>query len=240
VASKPSSTHHATGVVLGQLAVAAKSNEIPAVTDLLAGFAAEDLRGCVVTVEALHTQTATATAIIGAGADYVFTVKANQPGLLARLKSTALARHPDPHPDRHQPGPPDHPHPQSRPGPRVDRVCWGGPGRSAPPHSHDQRHQNRGGGLPDHFGHRHCCLTGGLGRLGAKSLGNRNRIHWVRDVTFDEDRSQVRTGNAPQVMATVRNTAISLLRLTGWTNIAQALRHHARHPDQTISHLLNR
>ena len=40
-----------------------------------------------------------------------------------------------------------------------------------------------------------------------------NRLHWVREVTFDEDRSQVRTGNAPHVMATLRNSAISLLRL---------------------------
>jgi len=45
----------------------------------------------------------------------------------------------------------------------------------------------------------------------------------VRDVTFDEDRSQARTGNSPHVMATLRNTTISLLRLAGWTNIAAAL-----------------
>jgi predicted transposase YbfD/YdcC len=49
-----------------------------------------------------------------------------------------------------------------------------------------------------------------------------NRSHYVRDVTYDEDHSQVRTGSAPQVMATMRNTAISLLRLTGWTNIKRA------------------
>jgi len=60
--------------------------------------------------------------------------------------------------------------------------------------------------------------------------GIENRLHWVRDVTFDEDRSQVRSGNAPHVMATLRNTAISLLRLAGWTNIAAAQRHHARRP----------
>ena len=57
--------------------------------------------------------------------------------------------------------------------------------------------------------------------------GIENKLHWVRDVTFDEDRSRVRTGSAPQVMATLRNLAISLLRLAGWTNIAHALRHHA-------------
>ena len=50
----------------------------------------------------------------------------------------------------------------------------------------------------------------------------------VRDVTFAEDLSQVRTRNAPQVMASLRNLVISLHRLAGATNIAQALRHHAR------------
>ncbi len=60
----------------------------------------------------------------------------------------------------------------------------------------------------------------------------------MRDVTFDEDRSQVRTGNAPHVMATLRNTVISLLRLAGWTNTAAALRHHAREPDRPINLVL--
>jgi len=53
-------------------------------------------------------------------------------------------------------------------------------------------------------------------------------LHWVRDVSFDEDRSQVRTGHGPQVMAALRNLAITALRLSGTTNIAAALRHHAR------------
>lgn len=51
-----------------------------------------------------------------------------------------------------------------------------------------------------------------------------NRLHWVRDVTFDEDRSQIRQGAGPQVMATLRNLAISLLRLAGAPLIAPALR----------------
>ncbi len=58
--------------------------------------------------------------------------------------------------------------------------------------------------------------------------GIENRLHWVRDVTFDEDRSQVRTGAGPQVMASLRNLAITLLRLAGCTSIAAALRHCAR------------
>jgi hypothetical protein len=54
-----------------------------------------------------------------------------------------------------------------------------------------------------------------------------NRLHWVRDVTFDEDRSQVRTGSGPRAMASLRNFAISCLRLVGCTNLAQGLRRMA-------------
>jgi predicted transposase YbfD/YdcC len=65
-----------------------------------------------------------------------------------------------------------------------------------------------------------------------------NRLHWVRDVTYDEDRSQIRTGHAPQVMASLRNTAISLLRLAGHTNIAAGCRHHARDFHRPVELLL--
>lgn len=61
---------HTSGTVLGQVAVAAKSNEIPAVRDLLATF---DLKAVVVSVDAMHTQTDTAAAITAAGGDYVLT-----------------------------------------------------------------------------------------------------------------------------------------------------------------------
>jgi len=57
-----------------------------------------------------------------------------------------------------------------------------------------------------------------------------NQLHWVRDVTFDEDRSQVRAGHGPQVMAGMRNLAISVLRLAGHRNIARGVRWAARDP----------
>ena len=65
--------------------------------------------------------------------------------------------------------------------------------------------------------------------------GIENRVPWVRDVTFDEDRSQVRTGSAPQVMAALRNLTISVIRLAGETNIAAALRRHAVHPSRPLA-----
>ncbi len=55
-----------------------------------------------------------------------------------------------------------------------------------------------------------------------------NRLHWVRDVTFDEDRCRIRKGNGAQTMASLRNLAISVLRLAGATSISSALRRCAR------------
>ena len=66
---------HATGTVLGQVQVDAKTNEIPAARALLSLF---DLTGTVVTLDAMHTQTDTATMIVKAEGDYVLTVKNNQ------------------------------------------------------------------------------------------------------------------------------------------------------------------
>lgn len=80
---------HGIGAVLGQVAVAAKSNEIPAVRDLLGAFM--DLAGAVITIDAMHTQTDTAHAIISRGADYVMTVKATMPTLYQRLKKLPWA-----------------------------------------------------------------------------------------------------------------------------------------------------
>src|SRR5512135_1288906 len=75
---------HGIGAVLGQVAVDAKSNEIPAVRDLLKAFT--DLAGAVFTIDAMHTQHDTAQAIIGRDADYVMTVKGNMPTLYKQLK----------------------------------------------------------------------------------------------------------------------------------------------------------
>ncbi len=61
-----------------------------------------------------------------------------------------------------------------------------------------------------------------------------NRRHWTRDVTFAEDGSQVRTGNAPRLMASLRNLAISLYRMAKTTNIAKATRHTARNAHRAL------
>ena len=61
-----------------------------------------------------------------------------------------------------------------------------------------------------------------------------NGLHWVRDVTYAEDLSQIRTGAGPEVMTCLQNLAISMHRLAGATNIAAALRHHARNATRPL------
>ncbi|WP_218002095.1 ISAs1 family transposase [Microtetraspora malaysiensis] len=62
-------------------------------------------------------------------------------------------------------------------------------------------------------------------------------LHHIRDVTYREDFSQVRTGSGPAVMAALRNVAIGILKLCGWTNIAQANRRHAQDPVRCLATL---
>lgn len=229
-----SALDHATGTVLGQLATAAKS-KIPTVRTRLASF---DLTGVVVTVDAMHTQTDTATAIVDGHRDYVFTVKANQPSLYAACKRL-------PWRDVHE-----HSTVSSGHGRRVRRtikvvaapawITFAGATQVA----QIRRTTTRAGKKTvevvyvitsaDHRAAPPAVLAAWV----QGHWGIENRAHWVRDVVYDEDRSQVRTGNAPQAMATLRNTAISLLRLTGTTNIAAGLRHHAARSERPITLLL--
>ncbi|BEH01980.1 ISAs1 family transposase [Brooklawnia propionicigenes] len=230
---------HATGVVLGQHAVEAKSNEIPAVRDLLAGFDPADLAGCVITADAMHTQDDTAKAIIAAGADYVFTVKANRPTLLAALKALPWNKVPV--------GSTSTQHGHGRRATRTIKVIEtptlpGWPEFTGAAQVAQLRRTVTKNGKKtvevvylitsaDHHDAPPATLAAWV--QGHWSI--ENALHWVRDVTYDEDRSHVRTGHAAHVMASLRNTAISILRLTGWDNIATALRHHARNPERAIT-----
>jgi predicted transposase YbfD/YdcC len=64
-----------------------------------------------------------------------------------------------------------------------------------------------------------------------------NGLHYLRDTTFAEDASRVRTGAGPQVMACLRNLAIGALCRVGPVNLAAALRHHARDPTRAVTTL---
>ena len=221
---------HGIGAVLGQVAVDEKSNEIPAVRELLKAFA--DVAGAVFTIDAMHTQTDTAKVILARRADYVMTVKANVPTLYTQLKKLPWAAIP-----------------------AVSSV-----GKD---HGRQARRTIKAALAPAWIGFDGAAQVAQLRRTvtqnGKKTVEVvylitsdkdvdpatlaawvrshwkiENCLHWVRDVTYLEDKSLVRTGNAPRVMASLRSLAISLLRLDGQDNIAAANRHHLRDPQRTL------
>ncbi|WP_342456981.1 ISAs1 family transposase [Streptomyces sp. WZ-12] len=221
--------------MLGQVAVREKSNELPAARNLLEVL---DVDRAVVTLDALHTQHATAALVTEAGADYVLTVKANQKSLYTWLKALPWGRIPAVTRTDH-----GHGRRATRTVKAVDVPAWID-FTSATQVAQLRRTITRKGRRTVEIVH---LITSADARTAPPELlatwvqshwEIENRLHWVRDVTYDEDRSQVRTGNAPRVMASVGNTAITLLRLDGHHNIAAALRHHARHTDRPISLLL--
>ena len=161
---------HGAGAVLRQVCVEAKSNEIPAARTLLSRL---DLDGAVVTTDALHTQTDTATLITKAGGDYVFTVKANTPTLHKQLKAWPWKDIPATRATT------------TGRGRRITRTVkvaavpdWigfprCGAGRAAAPDGHSPRAQDRQGRLPGLFRRpRHGPAYGPRG-LGAGTVGHR-------------------------------------------------------------------
>jgi predicted transposase YbfD/YdcC len=64
--------------------------------------------------------------------------------------------------------------------------------------------------------------------------GIENRLHWSRDMNFDEDRCRVRSGSGPQALAAARNTVQFLLRLAGETSVAAGLRRFAMFPSRAV------
>ena len=78
-----------------------------------------------------------------------------------------------------------------------------------------------------------------IGTLVRGHWGIETRLHYVRDMTYDEDRSQVRTGNGPRTMATLRNLAIGLLRRLQLPNIQRAVDHLQRRPEAVAALLLS-
>jgi predicted transposase YbfD/YdcC len=231
---------HRLGLTLTQQAVAAKTNEIKEIETVLSQVV---LTGRVVTMDARLTQRQVAQTIVDAGGDYVMIVKENQPQLKADI---ALVFTLPPAGDRQE----------------SVRTVDVGHGRIETRHLTTSEALV---GYSDWPGLAQVCEVGrhvitkktGTERIevvyGATSLhperatpgrvlelvrghwAIENKSHWVRDVTFDEDRSQVRCGNIPQVMAALRNTAIGLLRWAGHTNIAAACRRLAAQPAQALA-----
>jgi len=227
-----------TGTVLGQLPVGAKTNEIPVLAKLLDTM---DITGAVITADALHTQRGTADYIASRGAHYILTVKNNQRNLRKQLKALPWKQVPVLATDRER----GHGRTATRCLKATEIAAGIGFPHAVQVLQLTRKTRRRPGAR------LHTEIVYAVTSLSATDAhpsqvagwlrghwGIENRIHWVRDVTFDEDRSQVRTNAGPQVMATLRNTAISLIRLSSQTSIAAALRHHSRNPHRPITLLL--
>ena len=227
---------HDTGLVLAQSRVDSKTNEIPAIRDLLGTM---DLTEMIVTADALHTQTATASFITDHGADFVFTVKKNQPTLHKQITALPWTQIPVGCTTTDV----GHGRRVTRTVKAIETPAWiGFPG--ARQVLQVRRTTTRQGKRTVEVAYLICSKTMCQAQPAVVAgwvqhhWGIENRLHWVRDVTFDEDRCRVRTGHGAELMATLRNLAISLLRLAGWDNIAAGLRHTSRDPNRAANLLL--
>ena len=235
-----SALSHHLGLTLAQQAVDITTNAITAVETVLRQLV---LPGRVFTMDALLTQRKVAQTMVDGGGDYVMIVKENQPQLHADIELVfTLPPAGDPQPSA-----------------RTIDIGHGRIEQRNITTSEALMGYSDWPGLAQVFEIGRYVITQKTGEerseivYGVTSLRPErvtpgqllafvrgpwpieNKSHWVRDVTFDEDRSQVRCGNIPQVMAALRNTAIGLLRGAGHTNIAAACRQLAAQPAQALA-----
>ena len=218
---------HQEGTVIAQKQIDSKTNEIPELRNLLNDI---NIEGSVITADALHTQTKTAGFIIKK-ADYIFTVKENQKSLLEDIKNALENPYFTPY---HQ-----HAETIEKGHGRIDMrnitVLRGCPMKNTFPGSSqifkvERIRQNLAGDTISK--ETAYCITS-LGhemadpeRLLDMIRGHwtiENKLHHVRDVTFKEDSSRIRTGNGAHAMAILKNISINILRTAGVKNIRSAI-----------------
>ena len=231
---------HHVGVTLAQHAVDDKTNEITAVEALLQGLV---LEGRVMTMDALLTQRHVAQTIVDKGGDYVMIVKENQPQLHADIELVFML---PPAGDRQETARTvdiGHGRIEQRNITTSEALVgysdWPGLAQVFELGRYVITQKTGKERAEVVYGVTSLCpkraTPGRLLELGRGHWSIENKSHWVRDVTFDEDRSQVRCGNIPYVMAALRNTTIGLLRWAGHTNIAAACRRLAAQPAQALA-----
>jgi predicted transposase YbfD/YdcC len=235
------SLSHKFGLVLGQIAVSEKCNEITASSELIEMLV---LKGVVITGDAMFTQREMAEKIISKGGDYLISVKANQPSLLEDIKQAfeeqwwmadtlTQAKRFDIYAGRIEE--------------RTLKASTAMEGYSDWPGLKqvlkiERRITNKRTEVSRQeeayaitsLDERRASAEQLL-RLWREHWHIENKLHYVRDVTFKKDKSQVRAGKIPQVMAALRNAAISLIRITGATNIASACRRFAARPSLALA-----
>lgn len=235
-------------LVLGQVKVDEKSNEITAIPQLLAVL---DLEGCVVTIDAMGAQKAIAQQIIAGGGDYVLSLKGNQGNLhqdvqqlfewVRQIEFKDIAH------EFHQTLEGGHGRIEIR---RhwllgevehlIDAHLWSGLKRVGLVEA-----ERRVPGQAPTLEQRYylVSLDGDVERF-AQSVrshwGIENQLHWVLDVAFNEDDSRIRKDHAPENMALIRHIALNLLRQDTSAKVGiKAKRLKAGWDNDYLAHLLS-
>jgi predicted transposase YbfD/YdcC len=227
---------HGEQLVLGQVEVGAKSNEIPKFAPLLEGLIATgvDLRGLVITADALHSQRAHAEYLHSIGAEFVLTVKGNQPRLFAALDALPWAQTPIAARDLDTshgrvttrtiqvlPAPTDLPFPHVNQVWLVERYVTD---------THGTHHSAVAALRVTSLTTTRASPTD-IAALVREHWGIES-LHWLRDTLYREDNSTAHTGSGPRVMAALRNLAIGALHLLGRRDITEATRWATRVMDR--------
>lgn len=227
---------HQDLLVLAQVEVGAKSNEIPMFAPLLDQLTdlGADLNNMVITADALHTQRGHAEYLHSRGAQFVLTVKQNQPTLFAALDTLPWADTPITHRDVDT----THgrvttrtiqtlPAPADLPFPHVNQVWL------------IERYVTDPTGTPRSavaaLGLTSLTTTRATGEQIATLVREHwgiEALHWLRDTVYREDNSTARTGSGPRVMAALRNLAVGAIHLIGRRDITETTRWATRLMDR--------
>jgi predicted transposase YbfD/YdcC len=240
-ASLLSALSHTSGLTLAQTSVPEKTNEIKAFKKLLSLM---NLKGKVITTDALLTQREICRMIVGGKGDYLMRVKQNQEELLGwvrgvfeemrcfREEATVAESIEEGHGriERRK---------ITASSVLSDHNLW--PGLNQCIRIEKEVIEKKSGKRSKEEGYAITSLSreeakaGRLQEIIRGHWGIENKSHWVRDVTYDEDRSQVRSGSIGEVMAGMRNAVIGLMRRAGETNIARACRRYAAQPWEALA-----
>jgi predicted transposase YbfD/YdcC len=226
---------HTVGVALGQCAIA-NHDEIAAAVALLQGY---DLQGWIVTGDAKFAQKAVVQTVLAQGGDYVFVVKGNQPTLQADIatlfsesqvvadtitRSRTVNLHGQRIEQRTL---------QASTALTAEYCQWPGLQQVFQIERRVTNKKTSRTSTETSYGISSLSAQqADARRLAVITRGHwgiENRLHWVRDAVFGEDRCRVRSGQAPQVLAALRNLAIGLMRLAGFASVSEGLRHYGAH-----------
>lgn len=207
-------------IVFGQVATEAKSNEITAIPKLLEML---DLRGATITIDAMGCQRRIVDTIVGRGANYVIAVKDNQPSLRAEIEAafatSEIANERLPPSGRYESLERAHGRVEQRCVLALDvaerlgeRQTW----TSLRSIVLVDSERTVGGKTSHETRYYISSLPPDAAELAAAIRGHwgiENQQHWTLDMTFNEDRSRSRKGNAPDNFAVLRRIALNLLKL---------------------------